>query len=137
MIDQSIVKLEQRRVLNESARFRDAARIQEQCGSPEHNTIKGGQIRSALSGSITDQKLIFEKQRLCGDGGCATRAREFRDGDEKAAREEAQFAHEMSGTTPANARKTARSMWIGSYSEFAADSFALRVLRDSGRSLLG
>jgi hypothetical protein len=74
------------------------------------STIEGGQIRCALSRSITDQQLMFEKQRLCGDGTYTTPAHEFRDGDKKVDGEHEQVAHGVNGTTPANVCKTARFM---------------------------
>jgi hypothetical protein len=78
---------------------------------------------------------MFEKQRLCGDGAYTTPAHEFRDGDEKVDGEHEQVAHEVNGTTPANACKTARFMWIGSYCEFATDSIFARHLDESIRAL--
>jgi hypothetical protein len=46
-------------------------RAQEQGGKPEDDSIEGGEIRGALSAAITDQQLVFEEQRLCGEGSYA------------------------------------------------------------------
>jgi hypothetical protein len=45
-----------------------------QGGEPEDNSIEGGEIRGALSTAITDQQLVFEEHRLCGEGSYAPRA---------------------------------------------------------------
>ncbi|MCK7501136.1 MAG: hypothetical protein MZW92_71695 [Comamonadaceae bacterium] len=68
---QGLVELEQRGRLDERAQLRNPARIHEQRGQTEHDAIERGQIRCALSGSIADQKLMFEQKRLRGDGACA------------------------------------------------------------------
>jgi hypothetical protein len=47
------------------------------------STIERRQIRCALPGSISDQKLMFEQKRLCGDGACAAGAEQLRDGDQQ------------------------------------------------------
>jgi hypothetical protein len=69
------VKLEQCCRLDERAKLRNPARAHEQRGESEYEAIERGQIRRALPGSITDQKLMFEQKRLCGDGTQTTRAR--------------------------------------------------------------
>lgn len=35
--------------------------------------IEHGEIRGALSTAITDQQLVFEESRLCGEGSYAAR----------------------------------------------------------------
>jgi len=81
-IHQRLVELQQRCRLDERAKLRNAARAHEQRGQSEDEAIERGQIRRALLGAITDQKLMFEQERLCGDGTCTTRAEQLRDGDQ-------------------------------------------------------
>lgn len=49
----------------------------------QREAVERGQIWGALSGSITDQQLMFEKWRLCGDGACTTWARKFCDSNQE------------------------------------------------------
>ena len=81
-IHQGLVELEQRCRLDERAKLRNPARAHEQRGEAEDEAIERGQIRRAPPGSITDQKLMFEQERLCGDGTYTTRAEQLRDGDQ-------------------------------------------------------
>jgi len=74
-IHQGLVELEQRCRLDERAELRNPARLHEQRAQAEHQAIERGQVRRAPPGSITDQKLMFEQKRLCGDGTHTTRAR--------------------------------------------------------------
>jgi hypothetical protein len=59
-----------------------------------------GQIRRALPGSITDQKLMFEQKRLCGDGAYTTWAEQLREDDEEVDGEGEAIAHGANGTSP-------------------------------------
>lgn len=81
-IHQGLVELEQRCRLDERAKFLNPTGTYEQRGQPEHAAIERGQIRRTLSGSIADEKLVFENQRLCGDGTYTTRADQLSDGDQ-------------------------------------------------------
>jgi len=72
-IHQGPVKLEQCCRLDEHTKLNDPARAHEQCGQPEHKAIKRCQIRCSLPGSIADQKLMFEQERLRGDSAYAAR----------------------------------------------------------------
>ena len=67
MLDQRLVELEQRRRLDEPAKFRNSARANQQRGESEHAAIERGEIRCPLSGSITDEQLMLQQQRLYGD----------------------------------------------------------------------
>jgi hypothetical protein len=82
-IHQGSVELEECCRLDERAKLGNPARAYEQRGHSEHKAIEGRQIRCALPGSIADQKLMFEQKRLCGDGACAARAEQLRDGDQQ------------------------------------------------------
>ena len=62
-IHQGLVELEQRCRLDERAKLRNPPRAHEQRGEAEDEAIERGQIRRALPGSITDQKLMFEQER--------------------------------------------------------------------------
>jgi hypothetical protein len=81
-----------------------AARTGEEGGQSQHKAIERGQIRDALSGAITNRTLMLEQKRFRGDGVGATRADEFREGDEQVDRQEAQIAHESNVITPATAQ---------------------------------
>ena len=87
--------------------FRDTAAAYEQRGQSEHKSVEVGQIRRALSGTIDDHELMLEQQRFRSDGACATRAEEFRDGDEQVDYQEEQIAHQANRTMTAGTRKTA------------------------------
>jgi hypothetical protein len=50
---------------------------------------------------------MLEQQRFRDDGTCATRAEEFRDGDEQVDYQEEQSAHQANRTMTAGAHKTA------------------------------
>ena len=82
--------------------------------------IERRQIRCAVPGSITDQKLMFEQQRLCRYGARASRAEQRRDGDQQVNGEDEDFAHGANGTITARWRKTARRGRIASHYEFAS-----------------
>ncbi len=73
----------------------------------EHEAIEHGQIRRALPGSITDQKLMFEQKRLRCDGGYATWAEHLREGDQQVDGEDEEFARGANRSMTASTRKTA------------------------------
>jgi len=56
----------------------DPTRPEEQRGQPENKAIARGEIGSPLSGTIADQQLMFEEQRLRGEGADATGTKEVR-----------------------------------------------------------
>jgi hypothetical protein len=76
-IHQGPVKLEQCCRFDEHTKLNDPARAHEQCGQPEHKAINRRQIRCSPPGSIADQKLMFEQERLRGDGAHATGAEQL------------------------------------------------------------
>lgn len=76
------MELQERCWLDERAKLRNAARAHEQRGEAEDEAIERSQIRRALLGATTDQKLMFEQERLCRDGTCTSRAEQLRDGDQ-------------------------------------------------------
>jgi hypothetical protein len=82
-IHRGSVELEECCRLDERVKLGNPARAYEQRGHSEHKAIAGRQIRCALPGSIADQKLMFEQKSLCGDGACAARAEQLRDGDQQ------------------------------------------------------
>src|SRR5438132_169492 len=85
----------------------------------KHTAIKGRQIRCSLPGSMANQKLVFEQERLRGDGAYATGAEQLCAGDHQVNGEDEDFAHRANGTIPAGAFKTARRRRIASHYEFA------------------
>ena len=99
--------------------FVNPAGTHEQRGQPDKEAIERGQVRRALSGSITDQKLMLEQKRLCGDRSYTTWAEKLREGYEQVNGEDEEFAHGANGTTTAIVCKTARHRRISSYCEFA------------------
>ncbi|MDB5821348.1 MAG: hypothetical protein JWR21_52 [Herminiimonas sp.] len=62
----------------------------------------------ALSGTIGDEQLLLEQQRLGGQSTGAAWAEEFRDGHEKVNCEEQYFAHGLHRITPEIVGKTVR-----------------------------
>jgi hypothetical protein len=90
-----------------------------------------------LSGSIIDQQLVFEQQRLCGDGTYTTWAEKLYEGDEQVDGKDEEFAHETNDTMPAVVRQTARHRRLASYYEFATHSFnTLRTVRSQSKNHL-
>ena len=87
--------------------------------SPSRKRSSEVRFRGALSGSITDQQLVFEQQRLCGDGTYTTWAKKLHEGDEQVDGENEGFAYGTNDTMPAVLRKTARHRRRASYYEFA------------------
>jgi hypothetical protein len=63
-------------------------RAYEQCCQAEHEPIERSEIRDAVSGAVADLQLMFEKQRLGGDGASATGAHELGDSDDEVNSEE-------------------------------------------------
>jgi hypothetical protein len=80
----------------------------EQGGQPEHQAIECSQIRGPLSGAITNQQLMFERQRFCGNGADAARMEEFRKRDEQVYRQKDQIAHEWKVIMLVTLRKPAQ-----------------------------
>ena len=119
------MEFEQRGRLDECAKFRNPARIHKQRGQAEYDPIERGQIRCSSSGSIGDQKLMFEQKRLCGDGADATGAKELRDGDQQVDGEDQDFTHGVNATMVASACKTAPRGRIASHYDFATHRLAL------------
>ena len=113
------MELEQRSRLDARAKLRNPALAHEQRGEDEDDPIELGQIRRAPPGSITDQKLMFEQQRLCGDGAYATGAKELRERDDQVDGEDEDVAHGANRIMIARARKTAPCGRITSYYDFA------------------
>jgi len=101
------MELEQCGWTEDRGKFRDTVAAYEQRGQSEHNLVEAGQIRCALSGTINDHELMLEQQRFRSDGACATRAEEFRDGDEQVDYQEEPIAHQANRSTTAGVHKTA------------------------------
>ena len=76
------MELEQCCRIDETAKLRNPARAHEQRSQCEHEAIERGEIRRALPGSITDQKLMFEQKRLYCNGAHTTWAEQLREGGE-------------------------------------------------------
>jgi hypothetical protein len=93
LIHQGVVELEQCCRLDERAKLRNSARPHEQRGQSEYEAIERGQIRRPLPGSTTDQELMLEQKRLCGDGAYTTWADQFRERAEQMDGEDEEFAH--------------------------------------------
>jgi hypothetical protein len=72
-----------------------------------------------MSGSIGDQKLMFEQKRLCRNGAYATWPEQLREGDQQVDGEDEEFTHGANATMIASTRKTAQHRRIPSYYEFA------------------
>ena len=94
--------------LEDRRKLHHAMWAHEEGGQSEAKAIERAQIRSALSGTTNDYKLMLEQQGFRHDGAGATRAEKFREGDEQVDRQEKQTAHESNVITSANLRKTAR-----------------------------
>lgn len=126
-IDQGPMELEQCCRLDERAQLRDSAWANKQCAQPEHEAIERGPIRRTLSGSVTDQKLMFEEKRLSSDGPYATWAEQLREGEQQVDGENEEFAHGTNGTIQGSTCKTARRVRIKSHYEFATHKSATGV----------
>jgi hypothetical protein len=107
LIHQRLVELEQCCQLDERAKLRNPARAHEQHGQSEYDAIERGQIRRPLPGSTTDQELMFEQKRLCGDGAHTTWVDQSRERDEQMDGEDEEFAHRGNRSMTVSARKTA------------------------------
>ena len=114
-IHQGLVELEQRGRLDECAQLRNPARIHKQRSQTEHDAIERRQIRCSSSGSIADQKLMFEQKRLRGDGPHATWAEQLCEGDQQVDGEDEEFAHGANAIMITSVRKTAPHRRIPSY----------------------
>ena len=75
--------------------------------SARSGSIERSQIRRSLSGSITDQKLMFEQKRFRGDGAYTTWAEQLREGDELVDGQDEQISHRANRNIAAVPRKTA------------------------------
>ena len=100
------MELEQCGRAEDRSDFRDTPAAYEQRGQSEHKSVEAGQIPRALSGTVNDHELMLEQQRFRGDSACATRAEEFRDGDEQVYYQEEQIAHQSNSTMTAGTHKT-------------------------------
>lgn len=134
-INQCAVELEQCCRLDQRAKLRNPARIHEQRGQSEHEVIERGQIRCALPGSITDQKLMFEQKRLCGDGACAARAEQLCAGDQQVDGQDDEIAHRANGTIATSGRNAQRER-IASHYEFAPRSRPTQACTAQANSLI-
>jgi hypothetical protein len=108
----------------------------------EHKAIERRQIRCAHPGSITDQKLMFEQKRFCGDGVRAATAEQLRHDDQQVDGQDEDVVHGANGTITIDRCKTARRGWIASHYEFASHRSMNRAApgtgwRSIGHSLLG
>jgi hypothetical protein len=97
-IHHALVELEQRGRLDGIATLRNPARAHKQRSQTEHDAIERGQMRCSSSGSIGNQKLMFEQKRLCGDGAHATWTEQLREGDQQVDGEDEEFAHGAKAT---------------------------------------
>lgn len=107
------MELEQRGRLDNDGQFRNPVGPDEQGSQPEHQAIKGGEVRGPLSGAIADQQLVLERQRFRGHRADATRAEEFRKRDKQVNRQEEQIGHERNAILFATLRKTTRHVRTG------------------------
>ena len=64
---QRLVELEQRRGLDEHAKYRNSVRANPECRQSEHEAIDRGEIRCTLLRAIADEQLLLQQQRLCRD----------------------------------------------------------------------
>ena len=113
-IDQCLVELKQRCRLDERAKFWNPVGIHEQRGQRDQDAIERSQIRRSLSGSITDQKLMFEQKRFRGDGAYTTWAEQLLECDEQVDCQE-QISHVANRNIATVPRKTAPHRRIRSY----------------------
>jgi hypothetical protein len=72
-----------------------------------------------LPGAIADEQLVFEQQRLGGDGADAAGAKELREGDQQVDGKDEDLSHRANRTMTASACKAARRVRIASHCEFA------------------
>jgi hypothetical protein len=99
-IHQRVVEFEQRSRAKDHRNVRDTARAHELGGEAEDDAIERGEIRGTPSAAIVDQQLMFEEQRLRGEGAGATLTEEFREGDKQVDDEDQKFAHERTLPPP-------------------------------------
>jgi hypothetical protein len=88
-------------------------------GQAEDEAIDGREIGRPLPGAIADEQLVFEQQRLGGDGADAAGAKELREGDQQVDGKDEDFPHRANRTMTASACKAARRVRIASHWEFA------------------
>jgi len=74
---------------------------------PEHKAIERSEIGRASPGLAADQKLMLEQDGLSCKPSHASRAEQFREGNEQMDRQDEQIAHEGKIITAANLHKTA------------------------------
>ena len=79
----------------------------EQGRHPEHKAIGRSEIGCASPGPVADQQLMLEQDRLSCNPSHASRAEQFREGNEQMDRQDEQIAHQSKIITPANVHKTA------------------------------
>ena len=88
-------------------------RTHKEGGQSKYEAIERSEIWGALSGTIGDEQLLLEQQRLGGHSTGAARAEEFRESDKQVDHQEKQVAHESDVITSANLRKTVRQRLSG------------------------
>ena len=114
-IHQGFVEPEQRCRPDEHAKFWNPVGIHEQGGQRDQDAIKRSQIRRSLSGSTTNQKLMFEEKRFRGDGAYTTWAEQLRERDEQVDGQDEQISHGANRNIATVPRKTAAHRRIRSY----------------------
>ena len=87
------MELEQRRGLDQNAELRYPVPRHEQHGQAEHESIKSKEIGRPSPGTVADEQLVFQEQRLGGDGTDATGAEQFRGSYQQMDNEDQEFAH--------------------------------------------
>jgi hypothetical protein len=105
--------------LTSAPSFGQPVRAHEQRGQAEDEAIDGREIGRPLPGSIADELLVLEQQRLGGDGADAAGAKEPREGDQQVDGKDEDFSHRANRTITARACKAARRVRIASHWEFA------------------
>ena len=71
------MRTQQYRGLRRFSSTMDAMWAEEQRGHSDQQTIDDGEIRPAMSSTLADQQLMFEEERLRGDGTHATGTQKF------------------------------------------------------------
>ena len=114
---------EQRCRPDQHTELREPARRYEQRGEAKHESIDGSEIGRPTPGTIADQQLVLEHERLGGDGADAAGAKQLREGDHQVDGEDEEFAHAANRTMFVRARKTVARRRIASQYEFATHRF--------------
>jgi hypothetical protein len=65
---QQMAETEQSGWLQNDGGTEDTCRLHKKSAPTGDDTIRGSQVRSALSASIQDAQLMFDQHRLCNDG---------------------------------------------------------------------